>query len=133
MTAKEFLLQGRGIQRRLWAKRERRNLWQARITGTTKRLSGMPRGGGADWTDVAARIADLDREIVADMARLAQAERDIQAAILQIADARYQELLELRYLNGYSWERIAKRMHYSVRQVQRLHGEALLAVSVSDS
>lgn len=47
--------------------------------------------------------------------------------IERMNDARYVQLLSLRYIDGASFEEIACRMSYSWKHVIRLHGEALTA------
>lgn len=49
--------------------------------------------------------------------------------IRQVPDPTLQRLLELRYIDGRSWERIAVELHYTFRHTTRLHGDALNAVS----
>ena len=39
-------------------------------------------------------------------------------------------LLELRYLNGLTWEEVAERMNYTTRNIYNLHSAALRAVSL---
>ena len=51
--------------------------------------------------------------------------REIGAAIDTVPDARLQELLRLRYIEGMTWERVAVQIDYSYMQVCRLHGKAL--------
>ena len=52
---------------------------------------------------------------------------DAKARIEQIEDGRYRDVLVRRYLQGQPWEWIADGVHYSYRQVTRLHGGALRA------
>ncbi|MBQ1805527.1 MAG: RNA polymerase subunit sigma-70, partial [Oscillospiraceae bacterium] len=53
-------------------------------------------------------------------------------AIDRVDDARQREVLELYYLDGYTWEQVAHRMELDPRWVFRLHGKALLRVKVLD-
>ena len=39
-------------------------------------------------------------------------------------------LLEIRYLNGCTWEEVAERMHYTTRNIYNLHSAALRAVEL---
>ena len=54
----------------------------------------------------------------------------IREAIDAVEDARYRELLELRYIVGMRWERIAVEMNYNYDRIRHMHGEALRAVKV---
>jgi DNA-directed RNA polymerase specialized sigma24 family protein len=47
-----------------------------------------------------------------------------------VEEARLREVLELYYLDGYTWEQVAETMDMSDRHVKRLHGIALLRVKV---
>jgi len=41
-------------------------------------------------------------------------------------------VLELYYLDGYTWEQVAAAMHLDQRWIYRLHGKALLKVKVPE-
>ena len=47
-----------------------------------------------------------------------------------MGDRQLREVLELRYLDGATFEEIAEEMGLSVRHVLRLHGAALEKISV---
>ena len=47
-------------------------------------------------------------------------------------EARLREVLELYYIDGFTWEQVAQRMELDPRWVFRLHGKALLRVKVPD-
>lgn len=134
MTAKEFLAQAWHIDRRIERRCEERDRLLARLTaGRTANLNGMPRGGGYDWTDAVSRLIEMEREIGAEIIDLCRIKREVNTAINQVEDMRYRQLLELRYRNYYSWERIAREMGFDVRHIYRLHGEALLCVRVPET
>lgn len=131
MTAKEFLGQAWHIDRRIERRKEERDRLLARLTaGRTASLTGMPRGGGSDWTNAVSRVIEMEREINAEIVELCRVKSEVNAAISQVQDVRYRELLELRYRNYYSWDKIAREMNFEVRHIYRLHGEALLCVRV---
>lgn len=133
MTPKEFLSQAWHIDRRIESKIEERERLESKLTtGRIANLSGMPRGGAYDWTDTVSNVIRLTEQINAEINRLCAVKRMVNDAIDAVEDARYRWLLELRYRNYMSWERIAEEMCYDPRHVQRLHGEALLCVIVPD-
>ena len=66
---------------------------------------------------------------VRDMCRLKRLAMD---AIDQVEEARLREVLELYYLDGYTWEQVAAAMHLDQRWIYRLHGTALLKVKVPE-
>ena len=88
----------------------------------------MPRGGQTDWTDADIRLLELIDEVEAEKNALVDLRREIMAAIAGVADERYRELLEYRYVNGWTWQRVAEEMNYSKRQIYRLHEKAVEAI-----
>uniref|UniRef100_A0AAU8AY96 DUF1492 domain-containing protein n=1 Tax=Dulem virus 37 TaxID=3145755 RepID=A0AAU8AY96_9CAUD len=128
---KTFLLQGRNAQSRIAAKRERIDSWRRlaeSITVTLKPDGGSsPKGYKQSLVENAAcSIIDLENEIAAEIKALADIEKDIGEAIaIFIKDDRYKAVLEMKYLNGYSWRYIASKLYYGEDWVCRLHGAAL--------
>ena len=126
MTAKDFLKRARNADRRIDEAEERVERLRARLeAGRMSQITGMPRGGSEDWTDTADRLIELEKRVnarVRDMVRLKQAAMD---AIDRVEDARLREVLELYYLDGYSWEQVAARVGKDIRWVFRLHEKAL--------
>lgn len=133
MTAKEFLRRARSADRLIDQATERVERIRSRLeSGRMSNITGMPRGGAADWTDTANALIELERRVnarVRDMCRLKRLAMD---AIDQVEEARLREVLELYYLDGYTWEQVAAAMHLDQRWVYRLHGKALLKVKVPE-
>ena len=131
MTAKEFLRTARDADRRIDEAMERLERMRARLeAGRMSDLTGMPRGGAVDWTETADRVIELEKRVnsrIREMVRQKQAAMD---AIDRVEEARLREVLELYYLDGYTWEQVAEQMDMSDRHVKRLHGIALLRVKV---
>lgn len=57
----------------------------------------------------------------------------VETAINSVKDDTLKRLLELRYINGYTWEQIAVKMNFSYQWVCVLHGRALAQIQVLDS
>ena len=95
-------------------------------------VTGMPRGGVQDWTATADRLIELERDVNARIREMCKLKRLAQEAIDRVEEARLCEVLELYYIDGYSWEQVAQRMQLCDRHVQRLHGIALLKVKVPE-
>ncbi len=131
MTAKEFLRQARTIDRRVDEATERAERLRAQLeAGRMSQITGMPRGGAADWTATADSLILLERRVnarIREMVRLKQAAQD---AIDAVEEARLREVLELYYIDGFTWEQVAKRMRLDKRWVFRLHDRALQRVKV---
>ena len=133
MTAKEFLRRARSIDRRIDEATERVERLRARLeSGRMSSITGMPRGGASDWTVTADRLIEFERVVNARVRDMCRLKRLAQEAIDRVEDARYRELLELYYIDGFTWEQVAETMEYDVRHVTRLHGEALLKVRVPE-
>ena len=52
------------------------------------------------------------------------------AAIRAVEDDRLSEVLELYYIDGFTWDQVAERMGLDKRWVFRLHGRALMMINV---
>ena len=133
MTPKEFLSQAWQIDKRIERRCEERERLMAKLTaGRAANLSGMPRGGNYDWTDAVAKLVEMDNAIGAEIMELCRIKREVNAAIDAVEDVKLRRVLELRYRNYLSWDRIAEDMGYERRHITRLHGMALLRVRVPD-
>ena len=133
MTAKEFLRQARGMDRRIDRATERVERLRARLeSGRMSHITGMPRGGGSDWTETADRLIELEKMVNARVREMCRIKRLAMEAIESVDDMRYREVLELYYLDGFTWEQVAQQMGYDVRHITRLHGKALLKVRLPD-
>ncbi|MBM6830003.1 hypothetical protein H9X85_10830 [Anaerotignum lactatifermentans] len=120
------------LRRYLDAKR-RANLLQEQIeslrenkTSPSGTLDGMPHGSGtSDLSGYAARLDELLRELETEREMQMITYHEIWNQVKKIPNATEQEVLTRRYLIGQSWEKIAVEMHYSYRQIIRIHGAAL--------
>lgn len=128
MRAREYLSRVRLIDRQIENRVEERARLEDTLTRGTKNLTGMPRGGNTDWTEAAARVADLDALIARDISRLCQVKAEVWAMIDRVEPAEERTLLELRFRCGYSWRVVAREMNYTERQIYRLYKSALRAV-----
>ena len=133
MTAKEFLRRARGADRRVDEAQERVKRIRARLeAGRMSSVTGMPRGGVQDWTATADRLIELEKDVNARIREMCRLKRLAQEAIDRVEEARLKEVLELYYIDGYSWTQVAQRMDYSEVQIWRLHGIALQRVKVPE-
>lgn len=128
MTAKQYLMRAWHIDRRIDRLIEERDRLESTLTRGVGQLTGMPRGGGHDWTDTAIRVADLTARIGEEIRALCAIKREVSEAIDQVEDKRAREVLTLRYRNYMSWEKIAEDLHYTDRWVFILHGRGLKRV-----
>ena len=133
MTAKEFLRRARDVDRRVDEAQERVDRLRARLeAGRLSRVTGMPRGGGADWTETADRLIELERVVNARTREWVRWKLAAIDAIRSVEEPRLSEVLELYYIDGLTWEQVAQRMGLDQRWVYRLHGRALMEVRVPE-
>lgn len=131
MTAKEFLRLARDADRRIDRATERVDRLRARLeAGRLNRLTGMPRGGSSDWTETADRLIELERVVNARIREMCEVKRLAMEAIERVDEMRYREVLELYYLDHYTWDKVAEAMQLDRRWVTRLHGKALMKIKV---
>jgi DNA-directed RNA polymerase specialized sigma24 family protein len=131
MTAKEFLRRAREVDRRVEEAQERAERLRAKLeAGRMSSVTGMPRGGGADWTETADRLIELERVVNARTRELVRWKLAAIDAILAVEEPRLSEVLELYYIDGLTWDQVAQRMGITERWALILHGRALLLVTV---
>ena len=132
MTAKEFLRRARSVDRRVDEAQERVKRLRARLeAGRMSSVTGMPRGGGSDWTETADRLIELEQVVNQRTRELVQWKLAAIDAIRSVEEPRLAEVLELYYIDALTWEQVAQRMGFKdVRWVYELHGRALKWVTV---
>ena len=135
MTAKEYLRQLSRKDARINALVERQRRCRELAERRTAVYRDTPGGGrrcSSSVEEYVAKIIDLEREIDRRIDEYVDLTREIEAAIDRIPDGRYRDVLRFRYVNGWTWEKIADEMGYDERWVRRLHGWALLMIKVPD-
>ena len=133
MTAKDFLRRARHVDRRVDEATERVDRLRAKLeAGRMSSVTGMPRGGPADWTDTADRLIELEKRVNSKIRELVRIKHAAMDAIDRIDEARLREVLELYYIDGFTWDQVAERMGYDKSWVFRLHGRALQRIEVPE-
>lgn len=128
MTAKEWLGRARTIDRELEALCEAREVMEAKLTKATQTLTGDTIQSSKDphkFDELGELVFQLEQAKKA----YAHVKAEVMAVINRIDNGVYRELLIRRYMSGETFEEIAVGMHYSWRQVHRVHGRALIAVA----
>lgn len=100
---------------------------EAQARRVTRAISGMP-GGGGDGQAIPRAVERLEeaRQKLAAQLEQGQARRvEIEAAIQREAHPLRRDILTRRYILGQRWEKIAADHHLVVRQVFRLHHQAV--------
>ncbi|GHU82189.1 hypothetical protein FACS1894196_0100 [Clostridia bacterium] len=129
MTAKEFLSQAYRIDVRINSKLEQVQSLRSLAGKATATLSDMPRNASSSlhpMEDVIVKILELEDEVNADIQRLVDIKREITETLQRVPVPEHRTLLELRYVCCKTWEEIAAELLYSVRNIHRVHGDALI-------
>lgn len=79
--------------------------------------------------DCVVQIIDLENEISADMLELINLKKEITETINKVDNIEYKTLLEKRYLCFITWEQISDDMGISLRNIYRIHGQALKEIA----
>lgn len=95
----------------------------------TPRIAEARGGGIVDPADMYNRLIDLSAEIDAEIDQYVDMRAEIESVIGKVTDETLKTLLRYKYINGYTWEKVAVEMDYSYMQVCRLHGKALNEIS----
>lgn len=130
-TVKEWLNKGRKLDTELKQLREERKIAldlacsctaacdNEKIQSSTKNTSD---GKFAAYTEYSSMIDKKEFELLAYKSRM-------HNLINQLDNPSYRALLSLRYINCKTWEQIAEDMHYTTRNVHKIHGGALKLLS----
>ncbi len=74
----------------------------------------------------------MEHEVDEAIDGLVELKADIMKAISRVPDDRERVVLELRYLAFKDWAAIAEMLRLHIRQVYRLHEEALKHIEIPD-
>lgn len=132
MTAREYLQQARGMMSRLEAMNERRQRYEDLATSATAHYRSGPGGTHrvSSVEEYAIKMADLSAEMNIRAGIYAEVLREIETAIDAVPNQTYRDVLRLRYLNAWSWNRIARATHYADSYLYQVHRNAVKAVTV---
>ena len=132
MNAKEFLMRGINLERRVETIREQIEHYKALVNDCSVTYSDSPKSTASNYKleDCTQKIMDLQEELCSTMADLVDVTCEIGKAIQKFDNYDYQDLLVKRYVLGKPWEKIAEEMNYGIRNVHRLHGEALREIKI---
>jgi DNA-directed RNA polymerase specialized sigma subunit len=128
MKAKEYLSQAiwldRKINNKLEQKERLESLTQKVTVDITQEKVSCPKTT-SPMENAIVKLIDLSHEINEDIDRLVDLKKEISETISKVEDNIYQLILEMRYINGKSWDDVSRCMGYDRRWVLRLHGRAL--------
>ena len=125
MTTKEWLMRAWRIDKEIETLIRSRDAAYNRCTSITQNYAGDCVSGTKDPHAKFDGLAEYEIEIDAKVDELISVKRETEAAISQVENSTYRDLLRRRYLCFDHWEQIAVEMNYSYMQVCRIHGRAL--------
>lgn len=133
MEAKAYLEQARNINIQIDSKLEQVSALRQLAIKASSTLSPVPPSGTPDphrLEETITRMMDMEHEVDEDIDRLVKLKADIMKAISRVPDDRERVVLELRYLACKDWASIAETLGIHIRQVYRLHDEALKKIEI---
>ena len=83
--------------------------------------------------DAIAAVIDLENELNTDIDRLVDMKRDAERLISKVDDPLCKSILTYRYINCWTWKKIAKAVNLCERSVYRAHSRALEKLSEAKS
>ena len=129
MMAKEYLKRAIRIEREIDSLLEHLAELRSMATKATATVTDMP---GSPTRD-SSKMEDAILKIDARVNELVDVKREIELAINHVTDDECRQVLRLRYLAFKSWDDVAACMRYNVRQVYRIHAEALKKFQIPES
>nr|DAE67009.1 MAG TPA: Protein of unknown function (DUF722) [Caudoviricetes sp.] len=134
MTAKQYLRQAYRLNELINSDiQELEQLKALSRSISSPNLSGMPSGSRkqeAPFVNGVMKIVDLEKVIDAEIDRFVDLKKEIRTVISTAEDNSQQLCLKLRYLQFLKWESVATEMDLSLKQVHRIHNEALQAIKL---
>ncbi len=132
MNAKDFLMRGINLERRVETIKEQIEHYKTLVNDCSVTYSDSPKSTASNYKleECTQKIMDLQEELCSAMADLVDVTCEIGKAIQKLDNYDYQDLLVNRYVLGKTWEKIAEDMNYGIRNVHRLHGEALREIKI---
>lgn len=106
----------------------------ATLGGSSPQSDGLPRSNKTSnpTAEKAFALADLKERYERKVEELARKCNDIEDMIERL-DPNERRLIRLRYIEGMQWERVCVAMHYSWKQVHRIHGRILDKLAQDDT
>ena len=127
MTAKEFLSEIYDNKMRIKALQARRDECYdlGLSTGIPQVRNDASHHGSRVESSVERIVDDIGVEINQEIEALLAQQRKANRIIKSLPNAKWRDVLNYRYLNGWAWSKVARAMNYNKRWTQQLHREAL--------
>lgn len=129
MTAKEYLSLNKTYEKMIQEyldEIQRLNDIATNITQTAKTDVVQTSGGQQRMADAVTDVVYYQEQIRQTVHEMVKHRQHLKEQIGEIARTQYRDVLRYRYIDGYTFEKIAVHMDKSWRHVIRLHGKALV-------
>lgn len=135
MTAKQYLRQVYRLNELIQSDLEELEQLKALSTSiSSPNLSGMPhsatRSTEAPFAKCVAKIIDLERIINDEIDRFVDMKKEVRETINTLESPNEVLVLKLRYVEFLKWGAVAVKMNLSLKQVHRIHGDALQNIKI---
>ena len=99
------------------------------IRADLERITALPRngtGGGAGdkMSGPVAKLIDLQQQYAEEVVEIESSLQITELTLSQLPD-KQQTILRLRYIEGLTWENVARRTHYDPSHCRRIHRVAM--------
>ena len=129
MTAKEYLMQARFIEKAIFGQLREIEYWK----GIAEDISnpGLEehynpnRPQDAYFTRCFEMIEEIQQDIEEKTCKLMRLRKEIESTIGLLDSLEEQEVLRCRYLSGMSWRQVEKALNVSRATIYRIHESAL--------
>ena len=129
MTAKEYLNQARRLDQLIDINICELDYWQnlsRKISSSNfEQNYSSNRNIVPPFVKCLGKIDELQKEVNSDIDRLVDLREQIKLSIKSVRNPNERMVLQLRYINGQTWEAIAEELHADRSTVIRWHGKAL--------
>ena len=138
MTAKEYLYQAYRLDDLINSyRRELASLKELSLSvgsqDTSKDSVSVSKDNSARFTRIVDSIVDLETKINNEIENYVSVKNEIHSVIEAVENNDEKLCLRYRYIEFMSWDDIADKMHYELRNVFRLHGKALKNIKIPPS
>lgn len=128
MNVKEYLSQAIWLNQRINRKLEQANSLRtlaSKVTTTFGEERVQSTKNQSPMEEIIVKLVDLENEVNEDIDQLIKLKAEIVETINKVDDPIYQLVLQIRYIDGKTWEEVAKSIGYDRRTIFRIHGKAL--------
>lgn len=131
MNARQWLSRYQELMEEVEREYKKAHYWEDKALGLSPtRLSHTPKIRKLmDPTDYIVEFLDLAKHCAELGDEAEKAKNEIQEVISAIDNLSYRRVLEKKYIDNLNYQQIANELHYSKRQILRIHGKALKHVT----